>query len=39
MLGWIPLSSSDYAALSRAPANTTTDVVPSPAYTSCAFEI
>lgn len=34
MLGWMPLSSSDSAALSSAPANTTTEVVPSPASTS-----
>jgi hypothetical protein len=32
--GWIPLSSKDSAALSKAPARTTTEVVPSPAYTS-----
>ena len=39
MFGWIPLSRSDSAAFNKAPAKTTTEVVPSPAYTSCAFEI
>jgi len=39
IFGWIPLSKSDSAAFKSAPARTTTDVVPSPAYTSCAFEI
>lgn len=39
MLGWIPLSSKDSAAFSKAPAKTTTEVVPSPASTSWAFEI
>jgi len=31
ILGWIPISRRDSAALSRAPARTTTEVVPSPA--------
>ncbi len=31
MLGWMPLSRRDSAALSKAPAKTTTEVVPSPA--------
>lgn len=39
MLGWIPLSNKDSAAFNKAPARTTTDVVPSPASTSWAFEI
>jgi|688.fasta_scaffold2589321_1 hypothetical protein len=37
--GWIPLFISSWAALSKAPAITTTDVVPSPASISYAFEI
>jgi len=39
MLGWIPFSKRDSAAFKSAPAKITTDVVPSPASTSCAFEI
>lgn len=39
MFGWIPLLSRDYAAFKRDPAKTTTEVVPSPAYTSWAFDI
>jgi len=39
MLGWIPMSRSDSAAFNKAPARTTTEVVPSPASTSCALEI
>ncbi len=31
MFGWIPLSKRDSAAFKSAPANTTTEVVPSPA--------
>ena len=31
MFGWIPLSRSDSAAFKKAPAKTTTEVVPSPA--------
>lgn len=38
IVGWIPLPSSFSAAPSRAPARTTTDVVPSPASISCAAE-
>lgn len=34
MLGWIPLSNKDSAAFNKAPARTTTEVVPSPASTS-----
>mmetsp|Transcript_92562 Transcript_92562/g.239017 ORF Transcript_92562/g.239017 Transcript_92562/m.239017 type:complete len:232 (+) Transcript_92562:952-1647(+) len=36
--GWMPLFSSFSAAVSRAPAMTTTEVVPSPASTSCALD-
>mmetsp|Transcript_55635 Transcript_55635/g.144646 ORF Transcript_55635/g.144646 Transcript_55635/m.144646 type:complete len:268 (+) Transcript_55635:991-1794(+) len=36
--GWMPLASSRSAACSSAPAVTTTEVVPSPASTSWAFE-
>jgi hypothetical protein len=39
IFGWIPLSNNDSAALSKAPARTTTEVVPSPASISWAFEI
>ena len=39
ILGWIPFSKRDSAAFRSAPANITTDVVPSPASTSWAFEI
>lgn len=38
-LGWIPFSNKVSAAFKRAPAKTTTEVVPSPASTSWAFEI
>ena len=39
MLGWMPLSRRDSAAFRKAPASTTTEVVPSPASTSWAFDI
>lgn len=39
MLGWIPFSNKDYAAFKSAPANMTTEVVPSPASISWALEI
>ena len=38
MVGWIPLLSIFSAPPSRLPANTTTEVVPSPASTSCAAD-
>lgn len=38
MVGWIPLLSIFSAAPNRLPANTTTEVVPSPASTSCAAD-
>lgn len=38
MVGCMPFSSIFSAAPSRLPASTTTDVVPSPASTSCAAE-
>ncbi len=38
MVGWMPLLSIFSAAPSRLPATTTTEVVPSPASTSCACE-
>lgn len=38
MVGWMPFSSIFSAAPSRAPAKTTTDVVPSPASISCAAD-
>ena len=38
MVGWIPLLSIFSAAPNRLPAKTTTEVVPSPASTSCAAE-
>ena len=37
-VGWIPLLSILSAAPSKLPANTTTEVVPSPASTSCAAD-
>lgn len=39
MVGWIPLSSRFEQTFKRDPAITTTEVVPSPASTSCAFDI
>ena len=38
MVGWMPLLSIFSAAPNRLPANTTTEVVPSPASTSCAAD-
>lgn len=38
VVGWIPFSNNRCAAASKLPAITTTDVVPSPASTSCAFD-
>ena len=38
MVGWIPLLSILSAAPSKLPASTTTEVVPSPASTSCAAD-
>ena len=38
MVGWIPLLSIFSAAPSKLPASTTTEVVPSPASTSCAAD-
>ena len=37
--GWIPFSMSSWQAFKRAPAMTTTEVVPSPASISCALDI
>lgn len=37
-VGWMPRSSSSCAFFSSAPQITTTDVVPSPATTSCRFK-
>ena len=38
IVGWIPFSSNFCAADNKLPAITTTDVVPSPASISCAFD-
>lgn len=39
VVGWMPLSSKPSQASNKAPANTTTEVVPSPASISYALEI
>jgi len=39
ILGWMPFSRRVSAAFKNAPAIMTTEVVPSPASTSCALEI